>query len=114
MAIAQKGYWDTLKVKEDVLKRRLDRAREVGSVVDTRILESEVSAYHQGLVANFIDSPQRQAIQICQMLGAEGKEKQVMELLERDNEKRLAESDRVVKEMAKKLAARMRRKKAAA
>jgi hypothetical protein len=99
--IAQKSYWDTLKVKEDVLKRQLDRAREVAAVADMRIIESEIGAFGQGIVANFIDSSQRQGIQICQMVGAEGKEKLVIEYLEKDNARRIAEAKGAVARIKK-------------
>jgi hypothetical protein len=97
--VVQKGYWDTMKVKEEVLKKQLDRAREVGSVIDQRIIESEIGAFGQAIVANFVDSPQKQAIQICQMLGVEGKEREVTEFLEKDNARRLEESRRVVQQI---------------
>lgn len=101
--VMQKSYWDTLKVKEDVLKRQLERAREVGSVIDQRILESEIGAFGQALVANFVDAPQKQAIQICQMLGVEGKEREVTEFLEKDNERRLEEAERAVRKIADRM-----------
>jgi len=112
--IAQKAYWDTLKVKEDVLKRQLDRAREVGSVIDQRMIESLVGTLHQALQGNFVDAPQKQAIQICQMLGADGKENQVMLYLEKDNERRLKESDRALESMVRVLVKRMQRRRKAA
>ena len=112
--VMQKSYWDTLKVKEDVLKRQLERAREVGSVIDQRILESEIGAFGQALVANFVDAPQKQAIQICQMLGVEGKEREVTEFLEKDNERRLEEAERAVRKIADSLKRRGRKQEAAA
>jgi hypothetical protein len=112
--VMQRGYWDTMKVKEDVLKRQLDRAREVGSVIDQRIIESLVGGFIQEIIANFVDSPQKQAMQICQMLGAEGKERGVTEYLEKDNERRLRACDEKAKRIAADMKRAGRRRKAAA
>ena len=101
--VQQKGYWDTVKAREDAKAKQLAREKSVGSLVDLSVVVSMIGAYHQGLVANFVDSVQRQAMQICQMLGMEGKQRAVEEFLEKDNRRRLEESDRVVNRMRDQL-----------
>ena len=94
--VRQKAYWDIRKVQEDVLRRQLEREERIGNLVDRSVIKAAIGAFQQAIVANFVDSCERQALQICQMLGMEGKSRIVIEFLEKDNKRRLEECDRAV------------------
>ena len=90
----QKGYWDTLKSREEAKTKQMIREKTAGALADLSIVLTLIDAHKHGLVANFVDNNQRQAMQICAMLGAEGKERIVEEYLAKENKRRLEEADR--------------------
>jgi hypothetical protein len=91
--------------KEVALARQAELAYEerIGNLADISIVLAIIEAHKHGLVANFVDSIQRQAMQICSMVGAEGKERIVEDYLEKENKRRLEEADRTAAAVAGRL-----------
>jgi hypothetical protein len=94
--IMDKPYYEAKKVRADVKRRELEIAQIEGSVIDERIIASLIGELGQGIRLNFIDVCLRQSEQICAMLGAPGREREVQEYLEVDNGRRLEEAKRGV------------------
>ena len=111
--VQQKGYWDTLKAREEAKTKQLIREERIGNLADISIVLAIIEAHKHGLVANFVDSIQRQAMQICSMVGAEGKERIVEDYLEKENKRRLEEADRTAARVADRLKRGLRQKRAA-
>ena len=95
--LARAAVWGARKDRAATARLEIQNAERLRELLPGKLIASLIGEHHQGIVANFVDSPQRQAIQICGMLGAEGKERIVMEYLEKDNARRLQAADDTVK-----------------
>lgn len=106
-------YTEWRRRKEAALARQAELAYEerIGNLADISIVLAIIEAHKHGLVANFVDSIQRQAIQICSMVGAEGKERIVEDYLEKENKRRLEEADRTAARVADRLKRGLRQKR---
>ena len=98
-------YTEWKRRREAATARQAELALEerLGNLADISIVLAIIEAHKHGLVANFVDSIQRQAMQICSMVGAEGKERIVEEYLEKENKRRLEEADRTAAAVADRL-----------
>jgi hypothetical protein len=84
------------KLKAERETREIEIAQIECPVIDQRIIASFIGELGQGIRLNFIDVCLRQSEQICAMLGAPGREREVQEYLEVDNGRRLEEVKRQV------------------
>ena len=106
--LARAAVWGARKDRAATARIEIQNAERLRELLPGKLIASLIGEHHQGIVANFVDSPQRQAIQICGMLGCEGKEKVVMEYLEKDNERRLQAADDTVKRIVRTMASHPR------